>query len=272
MPTAPPPLDGELRSDEVTRKGRDDDFGNIVHHMPEGVLLPGSADDVATTIQCTAQRGCKFAPQGQRHSTFGRSQVRSWIVADMSTLRYIGDVEDDRVVIEAGAKSSAAILTSLSRNLRSKDPPGVGFVTGIEAMILVGVATQDCEAPAGTRDRYMVHTMFRCEFAGLPMLVRGVAAADAERVDLIAEHAGLLTAVLEARHRAEDTHLWPRLLARGGEDLRPVVDVMESSTSGSTSSPAQAVVVLGEWREDPAAERRIRLAPRRSVPLRGAPR
>ena len=39
MPTPPPPLDGELRFDEVTGNGRADDFGHIVHHMPEGVLL-----------------------------------------------------------------------------------------------------------------------------------------------------------------------------------------------------------------------------------------
>ena len=136
-------------------------------------------------------------------------------------------VEHDRVVVEAGAKSSAAVLTSLSRNLRIEDPTDVGFVTGIGAVMLVGVTTQDREAPVDTRDRYMVHTMFRREFAALPRPVRGVAAAGAERVDLIAEHTGLLTAVLEAHHRAEDPHLWPRLLDRAEEDLGPVVHVME---------------------------------------------
>jgi hypothetical protein len=45
---------------------------------------------------------------------------------------------------------------------------------------------------------YMVHTVFRREFAALPTLVRGVAAADADGADLIAEHVGLLTAVLQA--------------------------------------------------------------------------
>ena len=45
MPAPPPPLDGELCFDEVTRSGRAEDFGHLVHHMPEGVLLPGSADD-----------------------------------------------------------------------------------------------------------------------------------------------------------------------------------------------------------------------------------
>jgi hypothetical protein len=46
-------------------------------------------------------------------------------------------VEHDRVVLEAGAKSSAAVLTSLSRNLRIEDPTDVGFLTGIGTVILV---------------------------------------------------------------------------------------------------------------------------------------
>jgi hypothetical protein len=120
MPTPPPPLDGELHFDEATRQGRADDFGHIVHKLPEGVLLPGSADDVAKTIQWAAQQGCKFAPQGPRHSTFGRSQVPSGIVADMSTLRYIGAVESDRVIVEAGAKWSDVLRATLAQG---KTPP-----------------------------------------------------------------------------------------------------------------------------------------------------
>jgi FAD/FMN-containing dehydrogenase len=116
----PPPLDGELRFDEVTRNEHADDFGHIVRHVPEGVLLPGSADDVAKTIQWTAQRDCKFAPQGQRHSTFGRSQVPNGIVADMSTLRSIGAVEGDRVVVEAGARWGDVLRATLAHG---KTPP-----------------------------------------------------------------------------------------------------------------------------------------------------
>jgi FAD/FMN-containing dehydrogenase len=116
----PPPLDGELRFDEAARNGRADDFGHIVHKMPEGVLLPGSADDVAKTIQWTAPRGGKFAPQGQRHSTFGRSQVPGGIVADMSTLRYIGPVEGDRVAVEAGATWNDVLRATFAQG---KTPP-----------------------------------------------------------------------------------------------------------------------------------------------------
>ena len=163
------------------------------------------------------------------------------------------------MVLDAGAKSSAAILASLSRNLRTKDPTGVGFLTGIGAVILVDVATQDREAPADSRAMYLVHTMFRREFAPLRTLVRGVAAAAAECADLIAEQTGLLTAVLEAHHRGEDTQLWPELLDRGGEDLGPVVHVREEQHERIEQLTARAVVALGEWRADPAAERRGRL-------------
>src|SRR5215469_13685121 len=100
----PPPLDGELSFDEETRNKPADDFGHIVHTVPEGVVMPVSADDIAKTIEWTAQRGGKFPAQGQRHSTFGRSQVPKGIVADLSKLRRIGAVEGDRVHVEAGAK------------------------------------------------------------------------------------------------------------------------------------------------------------------------
>jgi Hemerythrin HHE cation binding domain len=108
----------------------------------------------------------------------------------------------------------------------------------------------------------MVHAMFRRECAALPTLVRGPVAADAERADLIAEHMGWLTAVLQAYHCAEDTHPWPKLLVRGGEDLGPVVHVMAEQHKRIEQLTAKAVVALGEWREDPAAERRTRLPPR----------
>ena len=116
----------------------------------------------------------------------------------------------------------------------------MGFLTGIGAVILVDVATQDREAPPDTRDIYLVHAMFRRKFAALPTIVRGVAAADAERADLIAEHMGLL----EAHHRADDTHLWPKLLDRGGEDLGPIVHVMEEQHKRIEQLTAKAVVAL----------------------------
>jgi hemerythrin-like domain-containing protein len=111
------------------------------------------------------------------------------------------------------------------------------------------------ETPADTRDMYMVHTMFRREFAALPELVRNVAAADTERAHLIAEHVGFLTAVLDAHHRAEDIHLWPRLLDRGGEEAGPVVRVMEGHHERIEQLTIRTVAAVAEWRQDASAER-----------------
>ncbi|MGH9024777.1 MAG: FAD-binding protein, partial [Acidimicrobiia bacterium] len=113
----PPPLDGELSFDEERLRRTVGDFGHIVHESPAGLLLPGSADDVAETIQWTAQRGRKFAAQGQHHSTFGRSAVKDGIVADMSTLRKIGLVEGDTIVVDAGAKWSEVLDATLGHGM-----------------------------------------------------------------------------------------------------------------------------------------------------------
>lgn len=116
----PLPLDGELRFDEPTRDAAADDFGHVVHKPPEAVLLPGSANDVAKTIQWAALRGRKFAPQGQRHSVWGRSQAQNGIVADMSTLHSVGSVEGNRIVVDAGATWSEVLAATLPQG---KTPP-----------------------------------------------------------------------------------------------------------------------------------------------------
>ena len=109
----PSGLDGEIRFDQATRDAAADDFGHIVHRTPRGVLLPGSADDVAKTIRWTRALRGSFAPQGQSHSVWGRSQTRDGLVADMSTLRTIHSVQSDRVVVDAGAKWSEVLGATL---------------------------------------------------------------------------------------------------------------------------------------------------------------
>ena len=64
--------------------------------------------------------GLQVAPQGRRHSTFGRAQAGGGIVADMSTLGTIGAVEGDRVAVEAGAQWSEVLRVTLAQG---KTPP-----------------------------------------------------------------------------------------------------------------------------------------------------
>lgn len=112
-----PPLDGELRFDEATRAAAADDFGHIVHQTPNGVLLPGSAQDVATVVGWAGRRGRTVAPQGQSHSVYGRAQTADGIVIDMSRLRTVHTVTDDRVVVDAGATWSDVLAATLPHGL-----------------------------------------------------------------------------------------------------------------------------------------------------------
>jgi hypothetical protein len=95
-------------------------------------------------------------------------------------------VEDDRVVLEASAKSSAAILTSLSRDLRIEDPTDVGFLTGYGAVILIDVVTQGRKAPAAKIHAAAAvwHVMAATSGADLPAttmpLVFGVTLCEAD--------------------------------------------------------------------------------------------
>jgi cytokinin dehydrogenase len=108
-------LDGEIRFDETSRSAAADDFGHLVHRMPYAVLRPASAQDVATAVRWAARDGHRFAPQGRRHSVFGRSQVDGGVVADMTALRTVQAVEDDRVVVDAGATWRDVLAATLPR-------------------------------------------------------------------------------------------------------------------------------------------------------------
>ena len=100
-----------------TRRAAADDFGHLVHRVPQAVLVARTGDDVADTIRWAAGRGRKVAPRGTGHSTYGRSQADDGVVADVSRLRDIGPVERDRIVVGAGAKWSEILDVTLARGM-----------------------------------------------------------------------------------------------------------------------------------------------------------
>jgi cytokinin dehydrogenase len=118
----PPPLDGGIRVDDRARAAAADDFGHLVHRTPEGVLLPASEEDVAAAVRWAAEHGRTFAAQGGRHSVFGRGQAGGGVVADMRPLRTVHAIEDDRVVVDAGATWREVLAATLPRGLA---PPGL---------------------------------------------------------------------------------------------------------------------------------------------------
>ncbi|MGE0152887.1 MAG: FAD-binding protein [Reyranellaceae bacterium] len=112
-----PPMDGRLRLDREARAAAAQDFGHLVHRMPAGVLYPESDRDVATMIRRAADLRRKIAPRGQGHSAYGRAQVGDGIVIDMTRLRAIHQIGDDRIVVDAGATWSAVLAATLPRGL-----------------------------------------------------------------------------------------------------------------------------------------------------------
>jgi hemerythrin-like domain-containing protein len=116
------------------------------------------------------------------------------------------------------------------------------------------------EQYADIREMYMVHTVFRREFALLPALVRGVAIGDKERSQIIADHIGLLNSSLHHHHHGEDKHLWPRLLERGSTEIAPIVHVMEEQHEGIEKAHDEISAALEAWRGSAASEPREALA------------
>jgi len=115
-----PRLDGDLSYDQAARDAAADDFGHIVHKTPAAVLTPGSTNDIAATVKWAARRGRTFAAQGQHHSNFGRGQAENGVVADMTALRALGEVDGDTISVGAGAKWSEVLAKTLPAG---KTPP-----------------------------------------------------------------------------------------------------------------------------------------------------
>ena len=116
------------------------------------------------------------------------------------------------------------------------------------------------ESRADTRDMYMVHTVFRREFGALPSLVRSVRTGDAERSQIIAHHIDVLSNFLDAHHRSEDIHLWPKLLDRGSQDVAPIVHLMEGQHEDIERLNEEASRAVGSWRTNPTQESQRALA------------
>lgn len=113
---------------------------------------------------------------------------------------------------------------------------------------------------ADTRDMYVVHAAFRREFALLPALVRGVAAGEADRARIVADHTELLISFLHEHHSGEDAVLWPRLLARAPKEVDPVIHLVEGHHENIEALGGQVEVLLKTWGDGAAGADREELA------------
>ena len=120
-PLPPPSLDGELRFGEPTRIGRADDFGHLVHQTPAGVLLPGSADDVAEDDPMERRAGLQVRPAGPaatRPSAARRSRAASW-----PTCRRSGTSGPSRTTGWSSRPARSGATCSARRLAQGRTPP-----------------------------------------------------------------------------------------------------------------------------------------------------
>lgn len=107
----------ELVTDPAALSAASDDFGHMIHRMPQYVLKPASAADIGAVVAWAARQDLQVAARGQGHSNYGRPMVPGGVVIDMSALNTIHSIAPDRMVVDAGAKWSAVIDAALARGL-----------------------------------------------------------------------------------------------------------------------------------------------------------
>jgi iron-sulfur cluster repair protein YtfE (RIC family) len=99
------------------------------------------------------------------------------------------------------------------------------------------------------RDMYVVHKVFRREFALIPRLVRAVAPGDTRRAAVVAGHARLVLRGLDLHHTGEDALLWPKLLERDAPHT-DLIHRMESQHHRVETLIADLNAALPRWESE----------------------
>jgi iron-sulfur cluster repair protein YtfE (RIC family) len=104
-------------------------------------------------------------------------------------------------------------------------------------------------------DMRVMHNMFRREFALMPGLVGGVAAADHDRAQIIGDHMEAVMAILHGHHTHEDENIWPLLIDRCTQAAR-LVGLMEDQHQQVATLLHQVHEELRIWRDSVTGESR----------------
>ena len=99
---------------------------------------------------------------------------------------------------------------------------------------------------ADVRDMYVVHRVFRREFALIPRLVRSVDPGDIRRAAVVAGHARLILGGLDMHHTGEDALLWPKLLERDAPHT-DLIHRMEAQHHRVEELIAELTAALPRW-------------------------
>jgi cytokinin dehydrogenase len=108
-----PDIDGTLTTDPAILALYAGDVGNHVRRTPIAVLHPGSVRDIQKAIRYCRRHHIRVVGRGHGHTTFGQSQVQGGLVIDMATLNQIHSLDEDRLVVDAGASWRDVVTAGL---------------------------------------------------------------------------------------------------------------------------------------------------------------
>ena len=94
---------GDVIVDDASRAAYADDFGRIVHKIPDAVLIPRDAADLAKLVQYANKKKLNIGIRGMGHSMLGQAQIGRGVLIDMSALDAISIQDNDRVEVGAGS-------------------------------------------------------------------------------------------------------------------------------------------------------------------------
>lgn len=110
-----------------------------------------------------------------------------------------------------------------------------------------------------TADMLMIHRLFRWLFGDAPGLVRGVAAGDTARAEVVGAHIEQIVAGLHLHHQGEDLLLWDLLESRAPACALHVGQ-MRTQHQAISDQLDEVRTHLSAWRSSASAEDRERLA------------
>lgn len=90
-----------------------DDFGHLVHAVPQAVAFPRSAGEVAELVRYANSAGLAVRARGAGHSVAGQAQCEG-IVCDLSQMDRVYEAGDGFVSAGAGARWSAVLAVTLA--------------------------------------------------------------------------------------------------------------------------------------------------------------
>lgn len=120
-----------------------DDFGHVVHRTPQAVVRPRDDADVIAALRS----GLPVVARGCGHTQGGQAQTDG-LVLDMTDLRAIHEIADDRIVVDAGITWREVVHATPGRT-----PPVLTDYLGVT----VG-GTLSVGGIGGTSHRYGVQT------------------------------------------------------------------------------------------------------------------